>query len=153
MMHHAFTMLLFSWLLLKTGYMFRPYTIKLVLKPLPSPNVLPRIIVQILQQRVLRESRRNQHNRDELSRSWFPIWTGIPSQCDTINIPYLLFIPPGRDDDYATSAQHCRRVISVYWIKIIQASYMLHWRWIISPTTAAACCLSSILMPFYFRLV
>lgn len=76
---------------------------------------------QILQQCILCESRRNQHNRDELSRSGLSIWIGVPFECDPHNFSDILFLSPERDDIAPASPQHLRTTIFLF-CKIIKST-------------------------------
>ena len=94
---------------------------------------------QILQQRILCWSWRNQHKRDESSWSGFFIWSRLPVECDTSHIPPLLLLPSERNVDSVSSANS--RHSSKY-RKTTENPLLFQWRWIHSSKTA--CCLDNI---------
>lgn len=53
--------------------------------------------LQILQQCILCENRRDKHNGDELPRAGLLIWNGIQLECDPKHILHLLQLPPKGD--------------------------------------------------------
>ena len=98
-------------------------------------------LLQVLQQCLLCKSRRNQHNRNEVSWSGLPIWLGLPIKCDTHHLPRLLLLPPKRDDSAATSC-YCSRTFSKF-REITKSPLVLQWGWTLLPSEATTSYLTS----------
>lgn len=103
-------------------------------------------LIQVLQQCLLCKSWRNQQNRNELSWSGFPVWVGLPLECEPHHIPNLLLFSAKRDGPYATTTRSCcSRFFPQLW-KIAQPPLVLQRRRLLpSKATTATSCLINLI--------